>query len=281
MYHARLVFKTHCISCNRRIYGVRPGGQRNHHRYGYRSGRSRCRRGGRGSQEHGNRSGLSSRIQQRRGSITITDLPVGTYAVSATVHGVQDLHPLEPRRRGDAGPQGRHPSASRRHLGVRERHGRSYAAEDRNRRVGPQRHAGRKWTIFLCWASGPSTPAPPAIRNPFNTMLTLPGVSGYSSSGLFTLNGLGGAAAYRDDAHRRPGRDLAHLRDLRLYADGPAQRGRDSGNRVPDQQLLRRIRAGGHRGDQHDHEVRHQPISRQRLRLLCQRRPECRRSLTA
>ena len=31
-------------------------------------------------------------------------------------------------------------------------------------------------------------------RNPYNTMLTLPGVSGYSSSGLFTLNGLGGAA---------------------------------------------------------------------------------------
>ncbi len=33
------------------------------------------------------------------------------------------------------------------------------------------------------------------FRNPYNTMLTLPGVSGYSSSGLFTLNGLGGAAA--------------------------------------------------------------------------------------
>ena len=72
--------------------------------------------------------------------------------------------------------------------------------------------------------------------------------------------------------------DLAHLRDLRLYADGPAQRGRDSGNCVPDQQLLPRIRTGGHRGHQHDHEVRHQPISRQRLRLLRQRRSECRRS---
>jgi len=31
-------------------------------------------------------------------------------------------------------------------------------------------------------------------RNPYNTMLTLPGVSGYSSSGLFALNGLGGDA---------------------------------------------------------------------------------------
>ncbi|MBV9771195.1 MAG: TonB-dependent receptor [Bryobacterales bacterium] len=29
-------------------------------------------------------------------------------------------------------------------------------------------------------------------RNPYNTLLTLPGVSGYASSGLFTINGLGG-----------------------------------------------------------------------------------------
>lgn len=31
------------------------------------------------------------------------------------------------------------------------------------------------------------------FRNPYNTLLTLPGVSGYNSSGLFTINGLGGA----------------------------------------------------------------------------------------
>jgi hypothetical protein len=30
-------------------------------------------------------------------------------------------------------------------------------------------------------------------RNPYNTLLTLPGVSGYDSSGLFTINGLGGS----------------------------------------------------------------------------------------
>jgi hypothetical protein len=30
-------------------------------------------------------------------------------------------------------------------------------------------------------------------RNPYNTLLTLPGVSGYNSSGLFTINGLGGS----------------------------------------------------------------------------------------
>jgi hypothetical protein len=33
------------------------------------------------------------------------------------------------------------------------------------------------------------------FRNPYNTMLTLPGVSGYASSGVFTLNGLGSAFA--------------------------------------------------------------------------------------
>src|SRR6202012_845557 len=31
-------------------------------------------------------------------------------------------------------------------------------------------------------------------RNPYNSLLTLPGVSGYATSGLFTINGLGGAA---------------------------------------------------------------------------------------
>ncbi len=66
----------------------------------------------------------------------------------------------------------------------------------------------------------------------------------------------------------------------RLPADDPAQRGRDSGNRVPDQQLRRRIRTGRQRGHQHDHEVGHQPISRQRLRLFRQRRPELPASLS-
>jgi hypothetical protein len=33
-------------------------------------------------------------------------------------------------------------------------------------------------------------------RNPYNTLLTLPGVSGYASSGLFTINGLGGGASF-------------------------------------------------------------------------------------
>lgn len=102
-------------------------------------------------------------------------------------------------------------------------------------------------------------------RNPYNTMLTLPGVSGYSSSGLFTLNGLGGAATLTETM-RTDGQDsTSRIFGLRLHADDPAQRGRDSGNLVPDQQLLRRVRAGGHRSHQHDDEVRHQPVSRQRL----------------
>jgi len=33
-------------------------------------------------------------------------------------------------------------------------------------------------------------------RNPYNTLLTLPGVSGYSASGLVTVNGLGGGASF-------------------------------------------------------------------------------------
>src|SRR5215469_13148298 len=33
-------------------------------------------------------------------------------------------------------------------------------------------------------------------RNPYNSLLTLPGVSGYNPSGLFTINGLGGGAGF-------------------------------------------------------------------------------------
>src|ERR1700722_12489076 len=33
-------------------------------------------------------------------------------------------------------------------------------------------------------------------RNPYNTLLTLPGVSDYSASGLVTVNGLGGGASF-------------------------------------------------------------------------------------
>jgi hypothetical protein len=34
------------------------------------------------------------------------------------------------------------------------------------------------------------------FRNPYNTLQTLPGVSGYASSGLFTINGLGGGTSF-------------------------------------------------------------------------------------
>ncbi len=86
-------------------------------------------------------------------------------------------------------------------------------------------------------------------RNPYNTLLTLPGVSGYSSSGTFVMNGLPAVSLTETMRIGRPGRYLPPLRNVRLYADGPAQRGLGSGNRVSDQQLRSRIRkrgSGGH-----------------------------------
>ena len=52
---------------------------------------------------------------------------------------------------------------------------------------------------------------------------------------------------------------------------GSAQRGRDSGGRDPNQQLCRRVRAGGGRSLQHHHEIGQQPVPWKRLRLLCER----------
>ncbi len=80
------------------------------------------------------------------------------------------------------------------------------------------------------------------VRNPYNSLQTLPGVSSYNSSGTFTLNGLGGGTSFipaLTETMRIEGQDATfpYLRELRLHADEPAQRGLDSGNCVPDQQL--------------------------------------------
>src|SRR5262249_41291362 len=39
---------------------------------------------------------------------------------------------------------------------------------------------------------GTSNSGTSGVRNPYNTILTIPGVTSYASSGQFTLNGLGG-----------------------------------------------------------------------------------------
>ena len=68
------------------IVGVRPGEQRNHHWYRYRSRRSGCRRRDGRSQEHGN--GVVFQAESTNtGNYTISQLPVGTYAVTVKVQG--------------------------------------------------------------------------------------------------------------------------------------------------------------------------------------------------
>ena len=72
-------------------------------------------------------------VSTNAGDYAITDLPVGIYAVTVTGQGVQDLHPHEPRPRGDANPEGGHRSAGGHLHGIRDRHRRSFPAADRKR----------------------------------------------------------------------------------------------------------------------------------------------------
>ena len=119
-----VVSETDCDSCGRCIAGIRPGRQRNHHGYGYRSGRSSCRRSTveakntetgvvyRASLHHHRKlhhRGFAGRHLHRHGD----------------GQGFKTYTPYEPRRRGGANPEGRRPSASRRVHGVGDRHRRS------------------------------------------------------------------------------------------------------------------------------------------------------------
>ena len=82
-------------------------------------------------------------------------------------------------------------------------------------------------------------------RNPYNTLLTLPGVSQLCHQRTVHGQWIGRIDPRQslhgrtdgNDARGRPGRHVSHLRDLRLYADGSAERRRHSGNRLSDQQL--------------------------------------------
>ena len=203
-----------------------------------------------------------SAVSTSTGNYTVPDLPVGTYTVTVKAQGFKDLHSFESGRRRGSNPAGGHPAASRERHGGRDRHRGSYAAHDRNRRFGPQRHAGH---------NGPASPAGHWNHQLWHLRLPQSLQRDHNASRrerLWRRRALydqrPGRDVYAgDDAHRRPGRDLPHFRNVRLHADGPAQRGFDSGNCVPDQQLRGRVRTGGLRGHQHDHEVRHQPVSRQ------------------
>ena len=117
-------------------------------------------------------------------------------------------------------------------------------------------------------------------RNPYNTLLTLPGVSSYTSSGLFTVNGLGGSIPgvpsppLSTETMRIEGQDAtSRIFDTYDYTQ-MAQPNTDAIQEIAYQtsNYAPEYGAGRQRRDQHDDEVRDQSISRHRLRLLRQRR---------
>ena len=114
-------------------------------------------------------------------------------------------------------------------------------------------------------------------------------MSGYNSSGLFTINGLGGAtpgstqrfSPSLGETMRIEGQDATsrifgtydYTQMAQPNTDAVQEIAYQTSNYAPE------YGQAGTRGHQHDHEVRHQSISRHRLRLFRQRRPERRRSL--
>ncbi len=121
------------------------------------------------------------------------------------------------------------------------------------------------------------------FRNPYNTMLTLPGVSGYSSSGLFTLNGLGGAATLTETM-RTDGQDSTSRIFGTYDYTQMTQPSADAIQEISYQTSNYSAEYGqaGIAVINMTMRVRHQPVSRQQ-RLYSdyqvrQRRPQCRRS---
>ena len=122
------------------------------------------------------------------------------------------------------------------------------------------------------------------VRNPYNSLQTLPGVSSYNSSRTFTLNGLGGATGFSvplTETMRIEGQDATS----RIFGNYDyTQMSQPSADAIQEiafqtSNYAAEFGQAGVCGHQHHHEVRHEPVSRQRLRLLCQRRPERRQSV--
>jgi hypothetical protein len=133
-----------------------------------------------------------SAVSTNTGSYTITDLPVGTYSVTAKVEGFktythtnlaiaatqvvrEDIH-LEV---GNAATESVTISAEASLLKTESgdiSHNISIDQLDELPLLG----------------IGTANSGTSGVRNPYNTLQTLPGVSSYASSGQFTLNGLGG-----------------------------------------------------------------------------------------
>ncbi len=202
------------------------------------------------------------------GNYTISQLPAGPYEIIDVRARFQAIHARRIDRRSGAGAAGRHRASGRRFDRVDHRHRGRHAVEHRDRRRAarhPIGDAGR--------TSGAGNRRRPGgkLRHPQSQR------DGEPDSGHVLHRQRGSSRERRAGQHaivphRGTGR-LQHRHARRGCADA-AERRRHSGDCHSDQQLRRGIRAGGRRHVQPHHEIGRQPVSRQRLRILRQRRPE-------
>ena len=134
-----------------------------------------------------------SAVSTSTGSYTITDLPVGTYSVTAKVQGFKTyIHTnlaiaatqvIREDIRLEVG------NATTETITI------SAEASLLKTESGDVSHniSIDQLDDLPLLGIGTANSGTSGVRNPYNTLQTLPGVSSYASSGQFTLNGLGGA----------------------------------------------------------------------------------------
>ncbi|HEY1754141.1 MAG TPA: TonB-dependent receptor [Bryobacteraceae bacterium] len=133
-----------------------------------------------------------SGVTTNSGNYTITDLPIGTYTVMVTVTGFKSyshanllLNATQVLRENISLQLG---SASESVTVTAE----ASLLTTETGELASNVTIGQLDALPLIGV-GSVNAGSSGYRNPYNTLLTLPGVSGYASSGQFTVNGLGGA----------------------------------------------------------------------------------------
>lgn len=132
-----------------------------------------------------------SGVTTNTGNFTITDLPVGTYSISAKVSGFKTYsHP----NLALAATQTLREDITLEVGQAAESVTVTAEASMLKTESGELSHniTIQQLDDLPLLGIGTANSGTTGVRNPYNTLLTLPGVSSYASSGQFTLNGLGG-----------------------------------------------------------------------------------------
>ena len=178
---------------------------------------------------------VSTTVTTSAGVYTIPDLPIGTYSITATVPGFKTythnnlaLAALQTMKEDIALQVG----ASNESVTVSAE---ASMLKTESGEISQQHTRSASWTTFLCWRRHRQLGHQ---RRPQSLQHTADSARHQRLRQQRTIHAQRIRRNHHgNDARRRSGRHVAALRHLRLHADGPAQRGLHSGNRLSDQQL--------------------------------------------